>query len=143
MCFYFQQDYYFIARKGKTAPSGRLYSKYTTIRSKRWKTCLTYTPSQQNIRKDCCEVDIEVCTALKAKLLRDCSDWNAVIDKWQKTCSLRRKELTELSISDFLKNCPKLTDARAPQLVWKIYILNLFSINSSKFWNSIAVWNWF
>jgi len=49
--------------------------------------------------------------------MREISDWNLVLEKWNKTHLTRRKDVKTLDGAEFLKAWPKYADSRAPELV--------------------------
>ncbi|XP_036329684.1 uncharacterized protein LOC118741818 [Rhagoletis pomonella] len=120
------REYYYIPRKGKKCPSGKLYGKYVNQRSKKRKTIYLEqnTPSPASTKTnpstknyEVLEIDFTICRALKASLSRSIADWNEVRDKWQKTFNLRQNDLKELTNIDFLQAWPKYSDSRAPDLI--------------------------
>lgn len=72
------------------------------------------------------EVDETLSLCLKSTLQKDASNWDEVIDKWQKTFTLRKQDLATRSNSDFLQEWPMLKDSRAPFLVFKKNITTKF-----------------
>ncbi|XP_067637305.1 uncharacterized protein [Eurosta solidaginis] len=121
------REYYYIPRKGKKCPSGKLYGKYVNQRSKKRKSmCFeqnTPSPASDNTgapteNDEVPEIDVTICRALKTSLSRSIADWNEVKDKWQKTFNLRQNDLKELTNIDFLQTWPKYTDSRAPELIY-------------------------
>ncbi|XP_017464874.1 PREDICTED: uncharacterized protein LOC108358198 isoform X2 [Rhagoletis zephyria] len=120
------REYYYIPRKGKKCPSGKLYGKYVNQRSKKRKTIYLEqnTPSPASTKTNPSTKNYEVpeiyftmCRALKASLSRSIADWNEVRDKWQKTFNLRQNDIKELTNIDFLQAWPKYSDSRAPDLI--------------------------
>lgn len=114
------QEYYYIPREGKKNPSGKFYYKF----GKRHSipppciddNALNTTSSEVN------ELDDSVINALKTSLSRESANWNEVCDKWSKTFQARQNDLRNLTNIEFLKAWPKLSDSRAPELVFKTYV---------------------
>lgn len=73
----------------------------------------------ESLQEEITEVDETLSLCLKTSLQKDASNWDEVIDKWQKTFTFRKKDLSNYSNSNFLQEWPILKDSRAPFLVFK------------------------
>uniref|UniRef100_A0A1I8M104 Uncharacterized protein n=1 Tax=Musca domestica TaxID=7370 RepID=A0A1I8M104_MUSDO len=119
------RDYYYISRKGKNNASVKLYATYRNKKSKRIKllisepsTSKAATHTSPNFcNKDVSEIDESVENSLKASLLRECNDWGSICEKWKRSFNIRQRDIKNLSSHTFLLEWPKLSDARASELV--------------------------
>ncbi|XP_073842703.1 uncharacterized protein isoform X2 [Musca autumnalis] len=119
------RDYYYISRKRKNNASGKLYAKYRNKKSKKIKL-LDSEPSTSkaaaHTSSNLCnnnvpEFDESVENSMKASLLRECNDWGSICEKWKRSFNIRQRDIKSLSSHAFLLEWPKLSDARASELV--------------------------
>ncbi|XP_067644318.1 uncharacterized protein [Eurosta solidaginis] len=119
-----KKDYYFIPRQGKNNPSGKLYSKYKNLKSKRRKidgsSELSESPDENYCSQPIAqtpEVDESVTEAYKTSLNRDGADWVQVCEKWKKTFQIRQRDLHNMSPSPFFQASTKFAHAQAADLI--------------------------
>ncbi|XP_067615182.1 uncharacterized protein [Eurosta solidaginis] len=119
-----REDYYFIPRQGKNNPSGKLYSKYKNLKSKRRKiessSELSESPDENYCSQPIAqtpEVDESVSEAYKTSLNRDGADWVQVCEKWKKTFQIRQRDLHNMSPSAFFQAWTKFAHAQAADLI--------------------------
>ncbi|XP_017492749.1 PREDICTED: uncharacterized protein LOC108380863 isoform X2 [Rhagoletis zephyria] len=114
-------EYYYIPRKGKRPPAGKLFSKYINITAKERKKKGTTKHRCDNLDTSipdlATEFDESIEASIKEELRRESSDWEVVLDRWDRSYNIRQRDLTLLSNYDFIKEWPKLKDARGPQLI--------------------------
>ncbi|XP_067635938.1 uncharacterized protein [Eurosta solidaginis] len=119
-----KKDYYFIPRQGKNNTSGKLYSKYKNLKSKRRKIESSLELSESPDENYCSqpiaqtpEVDESVSEAYKTSLNRDGADWVQVCEKWKKTFQIRQRYLHNMSPSAFFQAWTKFSHAQAADLI--------------------------
>ncbi|XP_055855860.1 uncharacterized protein LOC129919065 [Episyrphus balteatus] len=124
-------EYYYIPRQHKKNPSGKLYTKYFNLKTKRRKWDISVQSSssvdgpdtreaiavQEPEKSEESEIDESMSLSLKNILKRDCNDWKETVDKWERTFSLRQTDAKKYSKPEFLMEWPLYNDARAPSLI--------------------------
>ncbi|KAM7350821.1 uncharacterized protein ACRADG_009264 isoform 2-T2 [Cochliomyia hominivorax] len=117
------REYYFVQRKGKTNPSGKLWDKYVNQRAKRARFLIKPKEHMEMLDsrsqdEEIAKFDESVLLSIKSSLANDVSNWDDVKDKWERTFKLRQKQLkSSEEIYRFLSEWPLYSNVKCVELI--------------------------